>query len=156
MSEPIRMRRAQAEDVAEIVEMLADDMIGRGRETAEDLTPYLKAFQEIDADPRQLLAVAEADGRIVGTLQITFIPYLSRRGATRALVEAVRVRTDERGKGIGARMMEWAESQARERGCPLVQLTSARTREDAHRFYERLGYEPTHVGFKKPLPPSAD
>lgn len=153
MSEPVRMRRAQAEDVAEIVGMLADDAIGQGRESAGDLTPYLKAFQVIDADPHQLLAVAEVDGRIVGTLQITFIPYLSRRGATRALVEAVRVRTEERGRGIGARMMEWAESQARERGCALVQLTSDRTRDDAHRFYERLAYKPTHVGFKKSLPP---
>ncbi|WP_017555850.1 GNAT family N-acetyltransferase [Nocardiopsis baichengensis] len=156
MGEPVRMRRAQVEDVAEIVAMLSDDAIGRGREDTGDLAPYLSAFKEIDADPRQLLAVAEAGGRVVGTLQLTFIPYLSRGGSTRALVEAVRVRAEERGKGIGARMMEWAESQARQRGCPLIQLTSDRTRKNAHRFYGRLGYDPTHVGFKKALPPPAD
>ncbi|WP_017537666.1 GNAT family N-acetyltransferase [Nocardiopsis halophila] len=156
MAEPVRMRRAQVEDVAEIVAMLSDDAIGRGREDTGDLGPYLSAFKEIDADPRQLLAVAETGGRAVGTLQLTFIPYLSRGGSTRALVEAVRVRAEERGRGIGARMMEWAESQARERGCSLIQLTSDRTRKNAHRFYGRLGYDPTHVGFKKALPPPAD
>ncbi|NYI87042.1 GNAT superfamily N-acetyltransferase [Amycolatopsis endophytica] len=150
MSE-IHIRRARREEVGTIVEMLADDHLGAQRETLDDATPYLRAFDVIDADPHQLLVVAERDGDVVGTLQLTFIPGLSRRGATRALVEAVRVRSDQRGGGLGVTLMKWAVDEARRRGCALVQLTSDGSRTRAHTFYERLGFEPTHVGFKLTL-----
>jgi GNAT superfamily N-acetyltransferase len=131
--------------------MLADDDVAASREAPADLRPYLEAFATIDADPRQLLAVAERDGAIVGTMQLTFLPGLSRRGATRALVEAVRVAAPLRSAGIGGRMMRWAVEEARRRGCAMVQLTSDRRRTDAHRFYDRLGFDASHVGFKMPL-----
>jgi GNAT superfamily N-acetyltransferase len=146
MSEVI-IRRARAEDVPEIVAMLADDPLGAARERPGD-PRYAEAFAELDADPRQLLAVAEAGGEVVGTLQLTFIPGLSRVGATRAQIEAVRVRTDQRGAGLGQRLIEWAVGEARSRGCVLVQLTSDASRVDTHRFYERLGFTASHVGMK--------
>nr|WP_229789969.1 GNAT family N-acetyltransferase [Pilimelia terevasa] len=131
--------------------MLADDPLGAARESPDDLTPYAAAYAVIDADPHQLLAVAERDGRVVGTLQLTFLPGLARRGTTRAQIEAVRVASGERGSGLGATLMEWAVEQARDRGCGLVQLTSDSSRTDAHRFYERLGFKASHVGFKLDL-----
>ncbi|WP_373300545.1 GNAT family N-acetyltransferase [Amycolatopsis deserti] len=143
----MHIRRARRSDVEEIVAMLADDHLGARREQPGD-PAYLRAFEAIDADPNQLLAVAERDGSLVGTLQLTFIPGLSRRGATRALVEAVRVRADQRGGGLGATLMEFAVDEARRRGCAMVQLTSDASRVDAHRFYERLGFAASHVGFK--------
>lgn len=145
------IRRATAEDVPAIVAMLADDPLGATRESPDDLEPYLAAFRVLDADPHQYLAVADRDGEVVGTLQLTFIPGLSRRAATRAQIEGVRVRSDQRGSGLGAELISWAIEEARARGCRLVQLTSDRTRTDAHRFYERLGYERSHEGFKKVL-----
>lgn len=144
------IRRATAADVPVIVAMLADDPLGATRESPGD-PAYAAAFAEIDADERQYLAVAEVDGEVVGTLQLTFIPGLSRRGATRALIEAVRVRSDFRGAGLGRQLAEWAVSEARTRGAALVQLTTDATREDAHRFYTRLGFQPTHIGMKLPL-----
>lgn len=146
MDEPT-IRRARAEDVEHIVAMLADDPLGATRESAGD-PGYAKAFAEIDADERQLLVVAEAGGEVVATMQLTFIPGLSRRGATRALIEAVRVRTDQRGGGLGARLITWAIEAARERGAAMVQLTTDASRADAHRFYERLGFVASHVGMK--------
>ncbi|MFD4196277.1 GNAT family N-acetyltransferase [Amycolatopsis thermoflava] len=146
----MHIRRARRSDVEEIVAMLADDDLGAQREVPGD-PAYLRAFQAIDADPGQLLVVAERDGEVVGTLQLTFIPGLSRRGATRALVEGVRVRSDQRGGGLGAALMEWAVEESRRRGCALVQFTSDASRTRAHRFYERLGFEATHLGFKLPL-----
>ncbi|WP_369806813.1 MULTISPECIES: GNAT family N-acetyltransferase [Amycolatopsis] len=143
----MHIRRARRADVEEIVAMLADDHLGARREQPGD-PGYLRAFEAIAADPNQLLAVAERDGALVGTLQLTFIPGLSRRGATRALVEAVRVRGDQRGNGLGATLMEFAVEEARRRGCAMVQLTSDASRVNAHRFYERLGFEASHVGFK--------
>jgi len=95
--------------------------------------------------------VAVRDGRVVGTLQLTIVPGLSRRGATRSIIEAVRIHTDERGCGLGGRLIEWAIDESRREGCQLVQLTSDTTRTDAHRFYERLGFTASHVGFKLPL-----
>lgn len=145
------IERARAEDIPAIVAMLTDDPLGAARETPDDLTPYLKAFEVIDADPHQYLAVARRDGRVVGTLQLTVLPGLSRTAATRAQVEGVRVHADERGGGLGTELLEWAEREAGERGCVLLQLTSDATRVDARRFYEHLGYEASHVGFKKPL-----
>jgi GNAT superfamily N-acetyltransferase len=145
-SQPL-IRRATADDVPTIVAMLADDALGAGREVIGDAA-YARAFAEIDEDPRQYLAVAEVDGEVVGTLQLTFIPGLSRRGATRALIEAVRVRTDQRGSGIGRRLAEWAIEEARSRGAAVVQLTTDASRVDAHRFYARLGFVASHVGMK--------
>ena len=150
MSE-IHIRRATAADVAPIVAMLADDHLGSGRESPDDLAPYHRAFTRIDADPDQLLAVADDGGEMVGTLQLTFIPGLSRRGATRALVEAVRVRADRRGGGLGGTLVKWAIDAARQRDCVLVQLTSDASRTAAHRFYLRLGFQQSHLGFKLTL-----
>ncbi|MEV7552862.1 GNAT family N-acetyltransferase [Amycolatopsis sp. NPDC089917] len=144
----ITIRRARREDVAAIVGMLADDQIGSTRDSADDLTPYLKAFEEIDADPAQLLIVADDAGAAVGTLQLSIIPGLARKGALRGQIEAVRVRASHRGSGLGGELMKWAVEESRRRGCALVQLTSDVKREDAHRFYERLGFEASHTGFK--------
>ncbi|WP_369208088.1 GNAT family N-acetyltransferase, partial [Streptomyces sp. PU-14G] len=124
--------------------MLADDPLGAGRETPADLAPYRAAFHRIDPDPQQHLVVAERDGEAVGTLHLTVIPGLSRRGASRALIEAVRIHADARGEGLGTWLIEWAIAEARRQGCVLVQLTSDATRVDAHRFYERLGFEASH------------
>ncbi|RSM63151.1 GNAT family N-acetyltransferase [Amycolatopsis sp. WAC 01376] len=142
------IRQARREDVAAIVGMLADDQIGSTRDSTDDLTPYLKAFEEIDADPAQLLIVADDGGEAVGTLQLSIIPGLARKGALRGQIEAVRVRASHRGSGLGGDLMRWAIDESRRRGCALVQLTSDVKREDAHRFYERLGFEATHTGFK--------
>lgn len=147
----LHIRRATAADVPAVVAMLADDPLGAARETPDDPAPYAHAFARIDADPGQHLVVAERDGRVVGTLQLTVIPGLSRRGATRALIEAVRVHRDERGGGLGTQLIEWAVEEARRQGCAVVQLTSDATRTDAHRFYERLGFAASHVGFKRTL-----
>jgi GNAT superfamily N-acetyltransferase len=147
----IEIRRATRDDIGPIVRMLADDQLGATRESADDLGPYLKAFEDIDADASQLLMVADAGGDVVGTLQLTIIPGLARKGALRGQVEAVRVRDDQRGNGLGGRLMAWAIEESRRRGCALVQLTSDVTRVDAHRFYERLGFVASHQGFKLKL-----
>lgn len=134
-----------------IVALLADDMLGATRESPDDMTPYWPAFKAIDADPNQFLAVAERDGEVVGTMQLTYLPGLSRKGSTRSQIEAVRVRGTERGTGLGSKLMAWAVDQARQRGCSLVQLTSDAARTDAHRFYEQLGFTASHLGFKLTL-----
>lgn len=131
--------------------MLADDHLGREREDLGDPAPYQQAFAAIDADPNQFLAVAEDAGEPVGTLQLTFVAGLSRQGATRAILEAVRVRADRRGGGLGGALVNWAIDEARRRGCVLIQLTSDASRTAAHRFYHRLGFQQTHFGFKLPL-----
>ncbi|MET9957964.1 GNAT family N-acetyltransferase [Streptomyces sp. NPDC006326] len=145
------IRPATEEDLPAIVAMLADDPLGATRESPGDLTPYLTALKRLADDPHQHLVVAVRAGRVVGTLQLTVIPGLSRRGATRSLVEGVRVHADERGGGLGTRLIQWAIDQSRRENCQLVQLTSDATRTDAHRFYERLGFTASHVGFKLPL-----
>ncbi|MGW6278355.1 N-acetyltransferase family protein [Kribbella sp. NPDC055071] len=145
------IRRATAADVAGIVAMIADDQLGATRESVDDLTPYLSAFERIDADPHQVLIVAERNDELVGTLQLTIVPGLSRRGSTRGLIEAVRVAAPARGSGLGTTLIEWAIEESRNRGCTLVQLTSDKTRTAAHRFYERLGFANTHEGFKLTL-----
>uniref|UniRef100_UPI0039BF33BD GNAT family N-acetyltransferase n=1 Tax=Lentzea alba TaxID=2714351 RepID=UPI0039BF33BD len=144
------IRRAVAADIDPIVAMLADDPLGATRERPGD-PAYLKAFEVIDADPHQYLAVAESDGEVVGTLQLTFTSGLSRLGMTRATVEAVRVRSDQRGNRLGEQLIRWAVDEARARGCGLVQLTTDASRVDAHRFYERLGFTASHVGMKLSL-----
>ncbi|MCX4549520.1 GNAT family N-acetyltransferase [Streptomyces sp. NBC_01267] len=147
----LEIRRADENDIPAIVAMLADDPLGARRESPDDLTPYTAAHRRIAADPHQHLVVAVREGRVVGTLQLTVIPGLSRRGATRALIEGVRVHADERGSGLGTRLIEWAVDTSRSQNCRLVQLTSDTTRTDAHRFYERLGFTATHLGFKLQL-----
>lgn len=146
-SEPV-IRPATEADLPAIVAMLADDPLGATRESPEDLTPYLAALARLTDDPNQHLVVAVRAGRVVGTLQLTIVPGLSRKGATRSIIEGVRVHADERGSGLGTRFIEWAVEKSRTEQCGLVQLTSDVTRTDAHRFYERLGFTASHVGFK--------
>lgn len=146
------IRRARPADVAAIVRMLADDQLGATRDTPDDLEPYLRAFERIVADPNQFLVVATTPAdEPIATLQLTFIPGLARRGALRGQIEAVRVRADHRSSGVGKDLMAWAINESRRRGCALVQLTSDTTRAGAHRFYERLGFVPSHTGFKLKL-----
>jgi GNAT superfamily N-acetyltransferase len=149
----LKFRRATLSDVPVIVAMLADDALGSARENAWETAPqpYRDAFAEIDADPNQFLCVAEEGNRVVATLQLTFIAGLSRNGAKRGLVEAVRVSGERRGEGFGEALLLWAIAECRSRGCSLVQLTTDKTRLDAHRFYERLGFVPSHVGYKLQL-----
>ncbi|WP_327718111.1 GNAT family N-acetyltransferase [Streptomyces sp. NBC_00490] len=147
----LEIRPAVAADVPAIVAMLADDPLGAQRESPDDLAPYLTALERLVADPNQHLVVAVREDRVVGTLQLTIIPGLSRRGSTRSIIEGVRVHADERGSGLGTQLIEWAVDESRRQNCQLVQLTSDVSRTDAHRFYERLGFEASHVGFKLPL-----
>ena len=149
--EQLGIRRATADDLTAIVALLADDELGAGREdvSAAELAPYRSAFAAVDADPRQLLlVVTDADGSVAATMQLTFIAGLSRQGALRAQIEAVRVSSRHRGQGLGEAMITWAIAEARRRGCALVQLTSDKQRESAHRFYARLGFTASHEGFK--------
>ncbi|MFD9692795.1 GNAT family N-acetyltransferase [Kitasatospora sp. NPDC059146] len=147
----LTIRRAGEGDLPAIVAMLADDPLGATRESPDDLTPYRTAYTRIDRDPHQHLVVAERAGRVVGTLQLTVIPGLSRAGTTRTIIEGVRIHADERGSGLGTELIEWAVERSRELGADLVQLTSDATRTDAHRFYERLGFTASHLGFKRQL-----
>ncbi len=149
----VQIRLARRDDVPCVVRMLADDAIGATRERAETPLPdeYWTAFEAIDADPRQNLIVALLDDKIVGTLQLTFIPYLTHRGGERALIEGVRVDAAQRGGGVGRQMLEWVIEQARERGCRMVQLTTDKRRPDARRFYESLGFVASHEGMKRSL-----
>ncbi|MGW1800587.1 N-acetyltransferase family protein [Streptomyces sp. NPDC001984] len=147
----LEIRAAVADDIPAIVGMLADDPLGVRRESPDDLTPYLTALKRLEGDPNQHLVVAVREGRVIGTLQLTIIPGLSRRGATRSIIEAVRIHADERGSGLGTRLIEWGIDESRRLDCQLVQLTSDTSRTDAHRFYERLGFTASHVGFKLQL-----
>jgi GNAT superfamily N-acetyltransferase len=144
----LEIRRATVDDLPAIVGMLADDPLGAQRESPDDMTPYRVALERLEADPNQHLVVAVREGRVIGTLQLTVIPGLSHRGATRALIEAVRIHADERGSGLGGQLIEWAIETSRRLDCRMVQLTSDKTRTDAHRFYERLGFSASHEGFK--------
>ena len=150
----ITLRTARREDVAAIVRLLADDGLGADREVVRDppLPGYLAAFDEVAANPRTLLAVAEdGAGAVVGTLQMTFIPGLSNRGAELALISAVRVDSSLRGQGLGEVMMHWAMDEARRRGCRHMELFTHLSREAAQRFYERLGFEKSHAGMRREL-----
>ncbi|WP_404958804.1 GNAT family N-acetyltransferase [Streptomyces sp. 147326] len=147
----LAIRPATEADLPAIVAMLADDPLGATRESPEDLAPYRAALARLADDPNQHLVVAVRGDRVVGTLQLTIVPGLSRKGATRSLIEGVRVHADERGGGLGTRFIEWAVEKSRAENCSLVQLTSDVTRTDAHRFYERLGFTASHVGFKLQL-----
>jgi GNAT superfamily N-acetyltransferase len=143
----VRLRRARTDDVPALVRLMADDDISAGRETS-DLAPYERAFARIDAEPAQLLVVGELDGEAVCTLQLTVIPGLARGGTLRGQVEAVRVRSDLRSRGIGEALLRWAVDELRTRGCAVAQLTTDKRRLDAHRFYARLGWVQSHEGFK--------
>jgi ribosomal protein S18 acetylase RimI-like enzyme len=149
----ITIRPARREDVPAIVALLADDPLGREREALADPLPaaYSRAFDDIAAQDGNLLIVAERAGAVVGCLQLTLIPGLSRRGMKRGLIEAVRVASACRGLGVGERLVNHAIGIARDAGCGLVQLTSDKSRADAHRFYERLGFVASHVGMKLAL-----
>lgn len=146
-------RRATSDDLSAVVAMLADDTLGRAREdSGPPLNPrYAEAFAAIDGDPNQLLAVAEKAGQVVGCLQLSFIPGLSRLGLWRGQTESVRIDPAQRGGGLGQAMFEWAIGECRRRGCGLVQLTTDKTRPDALRFYERLGFVASHEGLKLSL-----
>ena len=147
------IRRTVAADVVGIVALLADDDLGRGREDAsvQALARYLAAFEVLARDPNQIPIVLEHDGRIAGYLQLTLIPGLSRQGMWRGLIESVRIDKALRGQKFGEAMMLWAIDECRSRGCGLVQLTTDKSRDDAHRFYARLGFKATHEGMKLAL-----
>lgn len=151
---PVALRTATRQDVPAVVALIAADQLGATRDGVRDeadLAAYTAAFESIEADPAHILAVAESAGEIVGTMQLSFLPGLARRGALRAQIEAVRVAASMRGSGLGAAMMEWAIAEARHRRCALVQLTTDKSRLDAHRFYQRLGFVPSHEGMKLAL-----
>jgi GNAT superfamily N-acetyltransferase len=147
----VTFRDARREDVPAIVALLADDVLGAAREAAVPDDAYWEAFDQIAADPRHRLVVADADGLVVGTLQLSLLPGMSRHGMLRAQIEAVRIAAPRRGEGLGRTMIEWAIGQAREQGCGLVQLTSDKRRPGAVRFYESLGFTASHEGLKLPL-----
>ena len=146
----LAMRRARQEDLPAIVRLLADDPLGRLRERYCDPLPstYAQAFEAIDRDPNQCLAVCCEAERLIGVLQLTFLPYLTYQGGWRALIEGVRAAADVRQRGVGRFMVEWAIEQARSRGCHLVQLTTDKARPDAMRFYSTLGFTASHEGMK--------
>ena len=153
-SPAVVLRRARPGDVPAIVDLLAADQLGATRDgvkTDADMRAYQQAFEQIDTDAAHVLVVAEAEDRVVGTMQLSYLPGLARRGALRAQIEAVRVHQAYRGRGLGQAMVSWAIGQARERGCALVQLTTDKSRTDAHRFYERLGFIASHEGMKLTL-----
>jgi GNAT superfamily N-acetyltransferase len=152
--EQILFRSALLSDVPAIVALLADDELGSQREvTTAPLDPrYIAAFQSIEADANQrLVVVVDDNDAVIGTLQISFIPGIARMGAWRGQIEAVRIAARHRDSGLGRRMLEWAISECRSRGCSLVQLTTDKSRVDAHRFYEKLGFVASHEGYKLAL-----
>jgi ribosomal protein S18 acetylase RimI-like enzyme len=145
----VTIRRARRDDVGIIVKMLADDPLGSARERIEDPLPqsYLTAFETLDRDPNiELIVAADGEGAVVGCLQLCILPGLSSQGASRGLIEDVRVARHCRSRGIGEQMVQWAVAQARAKGCILVELLTHHTRVDAQRFYERLGFQRSHVG----------
>ena len=149
----VTIRRATRDDVAHIVRLLADDALGQLREAYAEPLPnaYYAAFARIDADQQHQLVVAEAGHNVIGTLHLTFLPSLSFQGGTRAQIESVRVDQAFRNQGIGQALVRWAIEQARQAQCHVVQLTTHATRQDAHRFYTRLGFTPSHIGMKLQL-----
>lgn len=145
----VTIRRARREDVGVIVKMLADDPLGSARERIEEPLPasYFRAFEALEKDPNIQLVVAEGrDGAVVGCLQLCILPGLSSQGASRGLLEDVRVAAHCRSQSIGESLVQWAVAEARGRGCKLVELLTHHTRIDAQRFYKRLGFQPSHVG----------
>ncbi|PDV89537.1 GNAT family N-acetyltransferase [Rhizobium sp. H4] len=152
-SSEIVIRRARQEDLPALVAIFAADALGGHGDTTdpEAFVDYVRAFTAIEASPDQTLYVAERGGEVVGTFQTMLTTTLTGRGSSAMIIEAVQTRSDMRGQGIGARMIEFAIAEAKGRGVRLVQLTSNAIRQDAHRFYERLGFKPSHLGFKMAL-----
>lgn len=148
MTEQTSIREARHDDIPAIVALLADDPLGRTREDPEDLAAYRRAFDEVGNQAGNVILVAETGGAVVGCLQLTVIPGLARRGMRRGQIEGVRVSAAQRGRKLGEQMISEAITRARAAGCGLVQLTTDRSRADAHRFYERLGFVATHLGMK--------
>src|SRR5215208_6947684 len=150
ISEGILFRPATRSDLPAIVRMLADDELGSQRERVEDPLPtsYYSAFEQIESDPNHELIVAELNGEVIGTLHLMFLPSVSFQGGLRAQIESVRVDKRFQSQGIGSEMMKWAMDRARQRGAHAVQLTTHKSRLDAHRFYERLGFKGSHLGMK--------
>ncbi len=146
-------RPARVSDLEVLIALLADDPLGANREdTSQPINPrYLESFNQISRDPNNQLIAMELNGKTVGMLQLTFIPYLTHTGSWRCLVEGVRIHRDYRGRGLGQSMLEWAIERAKEKHCTIVQLTSDKTRRDAIRFYQSLGFAATHEGFKLSL-----
>jgi len=145
----ITIRRARRDDVGVIVAMLADDPLGSGRERLEDPVPasYFRAFEALEhASHIQLVVAEDEDGAVIGCLQLCILPGLSSQGASRGLIEDVRVATHCRSRGVGEKIVQWAVAEARAKGCVLVELLTHSTRVDAQRFYARLGFQPSHVG----------
>lgn len=145
------LREARRDEVERIVFLMADDRIGARREQPGDLKPYLAVFDAMAVDPNNKILVWEQGGVVVGCFQLTFIPGLSRGAAWRAQIESVRVAREKRAQGIGAKMMQEAIAMAKAKGCKLVQLTTDKSRKDAHRFYKRLGFVDSHEGMKLAL-----
>jgi ribosomal protein S18 acetylase RimI-like enzyme len=146
---PVTIRRARRDDVEIIVRMLADDALGSARERIEDPLPpsYLRAFEALEQASNIQLVVAEGDdGIVIGCLQLCILPGLSSQGASRGLIEDVRVASHCRSSGIGEQLVQWAVAEARNGGCKLVELLTHNTRVNAQRFYKRLGFQPSHVG----------
>jgi len=145
----ITIRRARRDDVGVIVAMLADDPLGSGRERLEDPLPasYFRAFEVLEhASHIQLVVAEDENGAVIGCLQLCILPGLSSQGASRGLIEDVRVATHCRSRGVGEKIVQWAVAEARAKGCALVELLTHSTRVDAQRFYARLGFQPSHVG----------
>ncbi len=145
----ITMRHARRDDVGAIVAMLADDPLGSARERLQDPLPasYFRAFEALErASHIQLVVAEDEDGAVIGCLQLCILPGLSSQGASRGLIEDVRVATHCRSRGVGEKIVQWAVAEARAKGCALVELLTHGTRVDAQRFYTRLGFQPSHVG----------
>ncbi|MDQ3005276.1 MAG: GNAT family N-acetyltransferase [Chloroflexota bacterium] len=153
MSHKIVFRAATYADVPSIIRLLADDELGSQREKFENPIPesYYSAYELIDKDPNHELIVADLDGDVIGTLHLIFLPSLSFQGGLRAQLESVRVDTHHQNQGVGSQMMKWAIRRAKDRNAHIVQLTTHKSRADAHRFYERLGFKGTHLGMKLSL-----
>jgi len=152
-AQEILFRSARRADLPSIVRMLADDDLGSQRERYESPLPesYYSAFEQINNDPNHELIVAERNGEVIGTLHLMFLPSVSFQGGLRAQVESVRVDKRFQSQGIGSEMMKWSVERAKQRGAHVVQLTTHKTREEAHRFYERLGFKGMHLGMKLSL-----
>jgi len=149
----LTFRRAQKEDIPNLVKLLADDDLGATREDVSSPLNqnYIDAFDAIESDSNNELVVVETDTDLVGMLQLTFIPYLTHTGSWRCLIEGVRIAAAFRGQGLGSEFIDWAITRARERNCKIVQLTSDKQRPDALRFYQSLGFKASHEGFKLKL-----
>lgn len=153
MNSEVSFREATEDDLEYIVALLSDDILGAARERYKKPLPnsYIEAFKAIDSDPNNELIIACHDNEVIGVQQITFTPYITYQGGWRATIEGVRTSSSVRGQGVGTQLIQWAIKRAKERGCHLIQLTTDKKRDDALRFYERLGFEATHEGMKLKL-----